>query len=47
MALLNNDAEAAPDFLANLRRAFDEAPDIGMAAAKVLVWEDPRRMTHR
>ena len=45
IALLNNDAEAAPDFLANLRRAFDEAPDIGMAAAKVLVWDDPRRMT--
>jgi len=44
IALLNNDAEAAPDFLANLRRAFDTAPDIGMAAAKVLVWEDPRRI---
>jgi GT2 family glycosyltransferase len=40
IALLNNDAEAAPDFLANLRQAFDAAPDIGMAAAKVLVWED-------
>jgi GT2 family glycosyltransferase len=44
IALLNNDAEAAPDFLANLRQAFDAAPDIGMAAAKVLVWEDPRRI---
>ena len=44
IALLNNDAEAATDFLANLRRAFDAAPDIGMAAAKVLVWEDPRRI---
>ena len=44
MALLNNDAEAGPDFLANLRQAFDRAPDIGMAAAKVLVWEDPRRI---
>jgi GT2 family glycosyltransferase len=44
IALLNNDAEAAPDFLANLRRAFEGAPDIGMAAAKVLVWEDPRRI---
>ncbi len=44
IALLNNDAEAAPDFLANLRRAFDQEPDIGMAAAKVLVWEDPRRI---
>ena len=44
IALLNNDAEAAPDFLANLRSAFDAAPNIGMAAAKVLVWEDPRRI---
>ena len=42
IALLNNDAVAAPDFLCHLRRAFDEAPEIGMAAAKVLVWEDPR-----
>jgi GT2 family glycosyltransferase len=44
IALLNNDTEAAPDFLANLRRAFHAAPDVGMAAAKVLVWEDPRRI---
>ncbi|HLY18211.1 MAG TPA: glycosyltransferase family 2 protein [Bryobacteraceae bacterium] len=44
IALLNNDAEAEPDFLAELRRAFDAAPDIGMAAAKVLVYEDPRRI---
>jgi GT2 family glycosyltransferase len=42
VALLNNDAEATPDFLASLRRAFDVATDVGMAAAKVLVWEDPR-----
>lgn len=44
MALLNNDAEAEPDFLAALRRAFDAGPEIGMAAAKVLVYEDPRRI---
>jgi len=44
IALLNNDAEAEPDFLAGLRKAFDVAPDIGMAAAKVLLWEDPRRI---
>lgn len=44
IALLNNDAEAAPDFLSNLRRAFQAAPDIGMAAAKVVVWEDSRRI---
>jgi hypothetical protein len=44
VALLNNDAEAEPDFLAALRTAFEGAPDIGMAAAKVLVYEDPRRI---
>jgi GT2 family glycosyltransferase len=44
IALLNNDAEAEPQFLAALRRAFDVTPDIGMAAAKVLVYEDPRRI---
>lgn len=44
VAILNNDAEAGPGFLAAMRRAFDVAPDIGMAAAKVLVHEDPRRI---
>jgi GT2 family glycosyltransferase len=44
VAILNNDAEAEPDFLAAMRRAFDVAPDIGMAAAKVLVHEDPQRI---
>jgi GT2 family glycosyltransferase len=44
IAVLNNDAVAEPDFLSALRRAFDAAPDIGMAAAKVLVYEDPRRI---
>lgn len=44
IAILNNDAEAEWDFLANLRRAFEAAPDIGMAAAKVLVYEDPTRI---
>jgi len=44
IALVNNDAEAEPDFLANLRAAFDRASDIGMAAAKVLVHEDPTRI---
>jgi len=43
VALLNNDAVAEPDFLAALRRAFD-APEVGMAAAKVLVYEDPHRI---
>jgi len=44
IALLNNDAEAEPGCLAALHRACSRAPDIGMAAAKVLVWEDPRRI---
>lgn len=41
IALLNNDAEAEPGWLAALARACGAAPDIGMAACKVLVWEDP------
>lgn len=44
VALLNNDAEASPQFLSKLREAFEEAADIGMAAAKVVSWEDPRRI---
>jgi GT2 family glycosyltransferase len=44
IALLNNDAEAEPDWLANLAAAFDGRPEIGMAASKILVYEDPRRI---
>jgi len=44
VGLLNSDAEADPGFLAALRRAFDSAPEAGMAAAKILVHEDPRRI---
>jgi len=44
VALLNNDAEAEPGWLAALYRACSSGPDIGMAASKVLVWEDPRRI---
>jgi GT2 family glycosyltransferase len=44
VALLNNDAEAAPEWLAALRAAFDDRPEIGMAASKILVWEDPARI---
>ena len=44
VAILNNDTEVAGGFLSALRRAFDFAPDIGMAAAKVLVYEDPQRI---
>jgi hypothetical protein len=44
IALLNNDAEAEPGWLAALHRACSARPDVGMAASKVLVWEDPRRI---
>ena len=42
IALLNNDAEAGPGWLAALLGACTSAPDVGMAASKVLVWETPR-----
>jgi GT2 family glycosyltransferase len=44
VALLNNDAEADPGWLLALWRACSSAPDVGMAASKILVWEDPRRI---
>ena len=44
VALLNNDAEAQPGWLAALVRACSLAADVGMAASKVLVLEDPRRI---
>ncbi len=40
VALLNNDAEADPGWLEALLGAFDLADDIGMAASKILVWEN-------
>jgi GT2 family glycosyltransferase len=42
IALLNNDAEAEPGWLVALWRACTSAPNVGMAASKILVWEDPR-----
>src|ERR1051326_1952717 len=44
VALLNNDAEAAPGWLSALESAIRRYEDIGMAASKVLVWEDPSRI---
>ena len=44
VALLNNDAEAEPDWLSSLLGAFANRPDVGMAASKILVHEDPRRI---
>jgi GT2 family glycosyltransferase len=44
VALLNNDAEAEPGWLAALLEACGSRPEVGMAASKVLVWEDPARI---
>ena len=44
VALLNNDAEAAPGWLEALLHALEARPDYGMAASKILVWEDARRI---
>ena len=44
VALLNNDAEAEPDWLEALERVIRSDKDVGMAASKVLVWEDPTRI---
>ena len=44
VALLNNDAEAAPGWLAGLRGVFDKRAEIGMAASKILVHSDPARI---
>jgi len=44
VALLNNDAEAEPDWLASLTSAFEYRQEVGMAASKILVYEDPKRI---
>ena len=44
VALLNNDAEAEPGWLAALARIFENAPGVGMAASKIVVYEDPQRI---
>jgi GT2 family glycosyltransferase len=41
VALLNNDAEADPTWMQSLLDAFEGRPDYGMAASKILVWENP------
>lgn len=41
VALLNNDAEACPHWLAHLHAVFGD-PRVGMAASKILVHGDPR-----
>jgi GT2 family glycosyltransferase len=44
VALLNNDAEADPGWLKALRRVLEQRPEVGMAASKILVYENPRRI---
>ncbi len=44
VALLNNDAEAEPGWLEALENVIRTKDDIGMAASKILVWEDPTRI---
>jgi GT2 family glycosyltransferase len=44
IALLNNDAEADPQWLCELHRACASRAEVGMAASKILVWEDPSRI---
>lgn len=44
IALLNNDAEAHPLWSHELRVAMEASPNTGMAASKILVFEDPTRL---
>ncbi len=44
VSLLNNDAEADPGWLEALEEVIRRDEDIGMAASKILVWEDPRQI---
>ena len=44
IALLNNDAEADPHWLCTLAQLFQGRPEVGMAASKILVYEDPKRI---
>jgi GT2 family glycosyltransferase len=44
IALLNNDAEANPDWLAAMWEAIGRREGYGMVACKILVYEDPRKI---
>jgi GT2 family glycosyltransferase len=44
VALLNNDAEASPEWLEALSGVFQHDAEVGMAASKILVWEYPTRI---
>jgi GT2 family glycosyltransferase len=44
VALLNNDAEADPNWLIELEKVIRTSDDVGMTASKIVVWEDPQRI---
>jgi GT2 family glycosyltransferase len=44
VALLNNDAEAEPNWTAALKKVLVDHPAAGMAASKILVYENPLRI---
>lgn len=44
IALLNNDAEAAPQWIAALVQALELAPNCGMVASKILLFDDHSRI---
>ena len=44
LGLLNNDAEVEPGWLEALEQAIRQGDDVGMAASKIVVWEDPTRI---
>lgn len=44
VALLNNDAIAEPEWLASLLSVFQDRPAVGMAASKILVYENRRKI---
>ena len=44
IAVLNNDAVPAPDWLAALDRAFATVPDASFLASRILLYDDPSRL---
>lgn len=44
IALLNNDAAADPLWIQHLQTAFQDAPEVGMAASKIVMWDEPDRI---
>ena len=44
IALLNNDAEAEPDWLSEMLRVAVDDPRVGMVACKIVVFDNPRRI---